>query len=251
MGFGARKGIIAADKYIARGATFDGTNDYLTHASSLLTDSSQILLSFWFRINTLKQQWFYNVQDSGAGGNKNRLQVSFDGASGPVKISGRNSSGTELLDVRSSSISDNNWHHCAFSCDLTNASKRHLYIDGSSDLATVNIYTSGTMELSGGTSPENHIGSQSGAASKLDGDLADFFVESATYLDLSDSANLAKLIGSGDRPVFLGDSGDRVTGSSPDIFLSGPVASWHTNKGSGSGFTENGTLTAASSSPSD
>jgi len=33
--------------------------------------------------------------------------------------------------------------------------------------------------------------------------------------------------------------------------LSGDTATWHTNKGGGGGFTENGALTTSSTSPSD
>src|SRR3546814_7073174 len=43
--------------------------------------------------------------------------------------------------------------------------------------------------------------------------------------------------------------GSTPTGSAPLVFLSGATASWHTNKGTGGGFTENGALTDAATDP--
>lgn len=45
--------------------------------------------------------------------------------------------------------------------------------------------------------------------------------------------------------MYAGDDGSLLTGSKPDVFLSGDVDTWHTNIGSAGGFTENGALTLA------
>lgn len=44
-------------------------------------------------------------------------------------------------------------------------------------------------------------------------------------------------------------AGGNPTGTDPLVFFSGATASWHTNQGSGGGFTENGALTDAATNP--
>jgi hypothetical protein len=53
------------------------------------------------------------------------------------------------------------------------------------------------------------------------------------------------------KPVDLGANGATPTGASPIGFFSGPVATWHQNKGTGGNiFTlQAGGLTASSSNP--
>ena len=49
--------------------------------------------------------------------------------------------------------------------------------------------------------------------------------------------------------MYPGPTCAMPTGKSPDICLTGPTEDWHTNKGTGGGFTENGALTDAASQP--
>jgi len=71
------------------------------------------------------------------------------------------------------------------------------------------------------------------------------------FVDLSIEANRRKFIDAIGKPVDLGVDGSTPTGTAPLIFLSGTTIDWHTNKGSGGGFTEVGALTTATTSPSD
>ena len=83
----------------------------------------------------------------------------------------------------------------------------------------------------------------SSGSNKFNGDLADFWLDPGTYIDLSDPANRRKFRDASGNPVYLGADGSKPTGTAPDIFLSGNTEDWHTNKGTGGGFTENGALT--------
>lgn len=65
------------------------------------------------------------------------------------------------------------------------------------------------------------------------------------FIDFSNVTNRRLFIDAGGNPVNLGTDGSLPTGSAPDIFLSGDTDTWHVNKGTSGGFTENGTLTTA------
>src|SRR3546814_17811034 len=81
-------------------------------------------------------------------------------------------------------------------------------------------------------------------------DGADLWLDPGTYIDLSVTANRRKFVGSGAATsVDLGADGSTPTGTAPLVFLSGATADWHTNKGAGGGFTENGALTDAATDP--
>ena len=73
----------------------------------------------------------------------------------------------------------------------------------------------------------------------------------AEYLDISVENNRRKFIDADGFPVDLGSDGSTPTGIAAIMFFSGATVSWHTNDGSGGGFTENGALTDAATSPSD
>jgi hypothetical protein len=86
----------------------------------------------------------------------------------------------------------------------------------------------------------------------LDAEVAELYLNTKEFLDLSIEANRRKFISAAGKPADdLGASGEGPTGTNPTVFLSGDTVTWHTNKGSGGGFTEVGALTDASSSPSD
>lgn len=245
---------ISPPNYIPLAVTFDGTNDYLKKTSGAsCTDSSKFTFSFWARRNApITQDWIFAIHSVGGPGDDKRLDIRFDGATAPLLINAKNSSGTELLEVLTSNIGDTDWHHYMGSFDVTDTGKRHLYVDGISDLATINIYTSGTIELSGGASPNYIVANQvdlGGSALMFNGDMAQFYFESDVYIDLSVAANRAKFISPTGRPVNMGPNGTVPTGSRPDFFLDGALAGWATNKGTGGGFTTVGTLTEAATRP--
>src|SRR5688500_16582817 len=134
-----------------------------------------------------------------------------------------------------------------FSFDMTNQSASRVYFDGV--LQTFTTFTQGAGPLN--FTYSNHgIGAYPvGFSNKLGGDLSDFWYDPGTYIDLSIAANRAKFF-EGGKPVYLGDNGSLPTGAAPEIYLTGNTTAWHTNKGTGGGFTENGELGESSSNPS-
>ena len=213
------------------GVNFDGTNDRLVRGADLTggADSKQVTGSVWFKTSNTGFLRFYTAGSI-------RFEI-FMNAQGRVGVTGDNSSGTVILSARSvSTYDDGGWHHMAFSFDLADANSKHLYIDGKDDLNSI-THTDDTLDLT--TSDHALGGPVSGSSNFWDGDLADFWFDQGVYIDLS--SNLEKFWNIG--PVDLGSSGQLPTGTSPILFFSGAVSTWHTNKGTGGGFTEEGELT--------
>ena len=79
-------------------------------------------------------------------------------------------------------------------------------------------------------------------ANKFPGNVGDYWLDLGVNVDFTDATNREKFRSSGGKPVFLGADGSLPTGSAPDAFFSGDHAAYHTNKGSGGGMTEVGTI---------
>lgn len=229
--------------YQANGVNFDGTNSYLARGADLTGNANSDLFSgsFWFR-------------RSSAGTNQRVFRSSSNGAvaifniNNFLQVTGVNTTPATVLDIRTATAYDDTsiWHHAMWSVDLSDAAKRHLYVDGQDQL-TVNTYTTGqTIDF---TQSDHGIGAASNGTLPFGGDLADLWVAPGQYVDLSIESNRHKFIGPNGGAVDLGSDGSTPTGVAPLVFLSGGTSTWHTNKGTGGGFTENGALTDAASDP--
>lgn len=175
------------------------------------------------------------------------------GNSNQFAVGAENAAGSTVLNVSSSSNkieAADGWTHIMFSCDLSDTGKRHLYINNSSDLATVTTYTNDTMDL---TTADFSIGAHCDGSVKLGLDLAEMWI-SNEYIDLSNSSNRANFY-SGGHPVDPGYNGiipgNPSLGSygQPMVYLTGSTANWSINRGKGGPFTVHGALTTAATAP--
>ncbi len=215
---------------------FDGTNDYLTRGGALtgLSDGDAGSTSFWFKFN---------------GGDGSDVSIFTDnaghihirrGSDNKIRMLMHTSGASELVDIQTSStyIADGNWHHCMASWNTT-SDTQHLYIDGVDQLS-VNNSTTGTIDY---TQTDYAVGARTSGTNKINSDLAEFYFTNE-YIDLSSSANRDKFFNSTTgEPVDVGSDGSTPTGTAAVVYLSGATSTWHTNDGSGGGFTENGALT--------
>lgn len=236
--------------YTAWGVTFDGTNDYLTRGADLTTsaDSGLATGSFWIRRaggNGTLQVIYCAIDSAGSC----RYQIDLN-TSNQIHVKGNSSGGGTLrLDVTSgTTITDTNWHHVMYSFDLTSADKRHLYIDGADASPTWGTYSTGNaIEF---TRSEHSIGAFTNGNSKLNGDLADFYLDIGAYKDLARAPQRELFYSASGNAVNMGTDGSRPSGSAPEVFLSDvTLSTWPTNKGTGGGFTVTGALETAQSSP--
>jgi hypothetical protein len=224
--------------YVAQGVRFDGTNDWLSRASPLsgVVDGQLGILSFWFKMMGGDGSVQIFLEDGSISGalqffrnGSNQLNVTV-GAIGQVTST-------------STFVAGMGWKHALAAWNAASLSMR-LYIQDVSEHS---------ITAAGGTADYTHtdffIGARSGGSLILNAEVAEFYFNTAEFLDISVAANRRKFISAGGAPVNLGADGSTPTGNAPAIYLSGPVATWHTNDGSGGGFTVTGALTAASSNP--
>lgn len=233
------------DVYRAQGVDFDGST-YLPKGSDLsgTSDSKLLTVSMWFKRADKDLGYMFEGLDASGYG----LQIYFQ-AGDNFGMYNLDSSG-EVLELQSAATyTDDVWHHVLASVDMSDTNKRFLYFDDAADTPNWNTYNNRSLILSGFTDPT--IGARQNNSDIIDWELAEVWIDFGTYLDISDADNRRKFITADKKPVRLGDTGDGPTGTAPTIFLSGDVSSWHTNKGTGGGFTEAGALTASGTSPSD
>ena len=229
--------------YIPNAVHFDGVTDHLGPDTLSLGDSKLWSGSFWIRSNSeIAQKIIYL-------GSGRQIVWRKDGAADQIWFFGRNDANAAILDIRTTPpVAVSDWYHVAFSFDMSDTAKRHVYINDVASITTVLIYTDDIINFDS----DYTIGQEGSFALEMfDGDMADFWFDSGTYIDLSVAANRRQFIDANGWPVDLGTDGSKATGAVPDIYLSGDTAAWHTNKGTGGGFTENGALTDAGSHPAE
>jgi hypothetical protein len=221
--------------------TFDGTNDWLNGNASV-TDSKVGLVSFWCQINDADATSVNIIRTGGFPVSFPQFHV-FRNSSNKIQINGLFDSSTIVLTLTSTSdwTSADGIFHVVASWDLANT-LGHLYINGSDDLAGGSILTDSTINYN--RSLQFGIAAApSDGSGKAQIDLGDVWFSDSTYSDITVASNLAKFIRADGTPAYLGTDGSLPTGSSPDVFLTNPTATWHTNAGAGTGLTENGAIT--------
>ena len=226
--------------YTAQGVQFDGTNDYLSKNTDLTGNANSKLwtVSFWFNKDV-------SVEDKIYGADLDKVIINM-ASNDKIQVKARDVSNNTDLNISSATaISKNAWHHCLFSVDMANTANRHLFIDDVDDLL-VSTYNNDTLDF---TQPVHSIGATAAGAFKWGGDLADVWIDFGRYVDFSIVANRRLFITAGLCPVDLGDDGSIPFSAAPIMYFSGATAAWHTNKGDGGGFTENGALTDAATNP--
>jgi hypothetical protein len=234
----------------ARAVRFDGTNDYMVLGGGLPTaaDSKMLTGSFWLRkqgADGADEDVINNIVGVTQGYCRLRKN-----AANRFTLLLRDGGGTTVCSITSSTnvTVANGWQHIAFSVDLADTGKRHIYRNDATDLS-VTTYTDATVDF---TVDNWFVGANADGIVKLDGEVADLMLWPGAYLDLSVEANRRKFIDAGGKPVDPGPYGTRPGLGVPALFLRGPANSFHQHKGTGGswGFTVTGSLTDASTSPS-
>lgn len=259
--FNALKGAVGAsgaaafpEEAIVNAVLFDGA-DWLTKADGIggsAADNKFALGSFWVKKNgdgVLQTPMSSDIDSGGSGRTRIEIQptnifaIKFNHASGEAV----NATSTETI------TDDGNWHHIMYSFDLSDTGKRHALLDDVPMTMTWGVYNGDSNIPYSVTDVSDTwtVGSRTVAGVwQFDSDVAQFYFTNE-YLDLSVEANRRKLISENGKPVEQGSNGSLVTGTPPLIYLNGATGTWHENDGAGGDFVEVGTLTTASSSPSD
>lgn len=164
---------------------------------------------------------------------------------GRLVFYGNNASNTGILGAVSaiSTFSHQTWHTIAISWNLATGTL-HWY-SGDSQISYQGTPTTTNDTIR--TSDRASVFSNQDGTVKMDGWLAEVWVDLDTYYDLSDTTTRRNFINASGKPV------DKTGFGSPHLYLKEAVADWFDNtNGSGGALTETGgTLAAAGSSPSD
>jgi hypothetical protein len=239
MSAALHQALIASYAYRPNAVNFDSVNDWLTRGANLtgVVDGKELIVSFWFKAITGDGADMAIAAVEDLGGNfyivrasSNKLQIVGQDVGNNLDL---NLQSTTSITVASGLV------HVLASVNL-NTGLGLLYLNDVDDTNAVALVND-TIDWAG--SGDFGIGGEPDGGAKLSADVADLYINFAASLDLSVAANRRKFISATGKPVFLGADGSLPTGSAPAVFCSGPTADWHTNKGAGGGFTENGALT--------
>ena len=220
--------------YTANPVNFDGANDYLIRGADLTgaADSKLWTGSAWVRRTSTgaEANIFFGINIA--------YQVRFT-AGNLLQVFAENAAGTTILSFTSTqTITDTNWHHILWSSDQTDSGKIRLYID---DLAETAASVTCTDDLIDFTITDHSVGARTNAANKFAGDMADPQMWFGVWSELATTSNRRNFISNDGAPI------DPATAAAalgpPIVALYGDTVDWHTNKGTGEGFTEVGALT--------
>lgn len=251
--------------YNAKGVHFDG-NTWLAIASLLASDNIKTMsASFWTRVAALTDN-SYAVIFAGNPGSQileNYIYIEFDDPVNNIFFSTGNVRSIEFPSMADTPIAAVQWTNVLLSCDTSNATDPsslphsskigHFYFndidanaagyvhEGTADGAPFNLNFNGLPFA---------VGSDTEGGNLL-GDLADVWIAPGQFIDFSIEENRRKFIDANGKPVNLGSDGSTPTGSAPAVYFSGDAATFAVNRGNGGASTVAGTLTNATTSPSD
>ena len=223
-------------------ADFDGSNDYLSRGASLtgIADSKSMIFSAWVKFDggDSTDQYLFYVGNAGFRITRNSSNI--------LTVEGFDPSTILVMTSNVTYTADGQWHHILASCDLANT-QGWLYIDDVDVLDVGAIFTNSNIAWN-----TNNAGCSVGASysgtSKFNGRLAEVYFQDGEFLNLSTTSNRRKFISADLEPVDLGSDGSTPTGTQPILYQAiatgETISDFKTNKGSGGGMTENGTLTA-------
>ena len=227
------------------GAGFGGTSEYLSRGGDLtgIADSGVGTLSFWFKRGATGAQQVIMQDDNVT----SRFLLEFT-VGNDIRLVGRNTAGTIVLDIETTTaITDtNNWHHCLIAWNLAVANESFIYIDNTEDTTRTTHTTSGVIDLTTNVTDWGIGDRPDGSGNNFNGSLAEFWF-TTTYLDPTVTKNRREFYTVNGIPAYLGAKGGQPTGTNAIVYLGGSsrFSNWQTNRGTGGGFTENGTLTDA------
>lgn len=236
---GVENGVALGNFGLGTSTEFDGYNDYLLRSTDLSnnTSSKTFTISFWVYDNigtNGTSRAIYYIFD---GSTYYSFEVYFLSTDGYLRIRGRNSSGTVILDqkVTTAARNPNYWMHILLSFDLSDTSKRHYAVNDVVGTPSNTTYTNQAIAFNNG-SPQHSIAGSYTGGTLHDGRLAHFYMD-FTYRDLTVESN---------RRLFINADGGSTSPSTlsalnPMIYL--PMTADYSkgeNIGTGGDFTAYG-----------
>lgn len=230
VGFGAAS---AGLPYQARGANFDGTNDWIEETGLSTSSSTRFVVSAWARLTGGDATIRYLSQITGT------RMYAYAHSTNVYRIGVRNAANATLAEWRftTSIAADTTWHHI------------FVYFDGLTPANTFGFFDGVAQgaDTTGGTGTFNTdqvtwaVGAATGGSSKFPGDIAELWMGDPGRTVTA--ADVTKFI-SGGRPRWLGHTGAGPFGAQPLFYFRGGFGAFGTNSGSAGNLAVTGALTA-------
>lgn len=244
-------GAPAGGPYAVNAVHFDGTNDYVSRGAALTGQVAHAAMigSVWLLPGVDGSR--ITVGRSRQATETSRPWEVTREADNKLKVVVRNSANNVRCHWESTDahVIAGGWVHLLFGINLVASPVAEFYVNDVADAAPIIGPT--TDDIAWDTITNCFLGANTSAGEMWNGDMAELYLNNGEYLDFATEANRRKYIDASGFPVELGATGATPTGTAPIIFQEGATAAWHTNKGTGGGFTETGALTDAATSPSD
>lgn len=227
-------------------ATYLSRNANLTGAA----DSPLFLYSAWINYESTGNRIYLDSNVPGNGG-----FGSYINPDGTLTFFVSDATNTYYLEYDSTdTLPTGTWINLRIALDMNHADGAKIVQAYSGDTPISGNVTDGNPAFSIGFVDSNNDYTENDVPPFLGGypaSRADTWIGQGQFADQSITANRRKFIDGSGKPVFLGATGQLPTGASPIVFFSGDMATYPVNKGTGGAFTLTGSLTNASTSPSD
>ena len=222
------------NQYNAPYSDLNGTTQYLRRTSIVgIADGKQFSFSCVFNSDSTDAGFMFNMRTTSL---FNSFAVRLN-TNNCLTVSAQNAAGTTILSVstENNSIVAGRNYIITVSCDLTDTSKRWLYLNGEAVSVTWTTYTNDTIDF---TIPNYYVGLAVTPTSGIFNGRLGALWFNTSYIDLS--ANISKFVsgtGINAKPVDLGANGELPTGTSPLIYLPMYGNDAGKNYGTGGDFT--------------
>ena len=225
--------------FIPGAVYFDGAVDL--RAANVRTPTKTFTLSLWFK---------KEVEDGRSIFESHNTDLLSIGADESIQFMARGQINDPALrfTLPAGTVAVGTWHHLLISADLNGANPANILVYFDDAPVSPNILTlnDDLLTLEAGAPPGLNIGED--VSGEWIGGMSEFWWDDV-FMDLTLEPQRRKFVDGSGGPVFLGTNGQLPTGSSPDVFLSGDVNTWHLNKGTGGGFSETDGALEATLSP--
>lgn len=236
--------------YAINTVRFDGVNNRLNLESGYtgVPASTKVLLSFNIFVVGAWPSAGCVLSTNNDGGLRHQVELL---ASGAMQFRFRNASNVAVIQFNTvtGSFAADTWYTIAFAADTSTgvmqAYKRPSGGAWTALSAATTVLTAGELI---DVSNRGRVGTRTGTGGTLlpEAYLGDLWYGPGQFLDLSVAGNRDRFLPN----EIKGTNGGVPTGSYPEMWLSGPTAAWHENRGTGGGFTLTGpALTTAPSAP--
>jgi len=233
--------------YTPVGAVFNGAT-YLSRGAQYtgVVDAPEFALAF-----AIKPVSVATEQNIIAGASSNARYIVGMNIGGGLYLFSRNPAGATVIGFETTTLlAVGAWNTVLLSANSTDDTSIRYYInDAAATIANLTFVESATINFA---VANNTVGRYATAASGwTTAELSDVWMRFGTgvWVDFSVESNRRKFFSAGGALVNKGTDGSIPFGVAPQLFLSGAIGGWHTNKGSGGGLIVAAGALSASSSP--